>query len=200
MSASKNSYIFSVALLLGFFLPEGAVSNVIQGILPFVLFSLLINKRTFSVNKILLIFVVVIIISFIINSIVLSGDISLKSCSRLLSFVLIFITFPFTSAIEIPIKVLYFAVLFILFSQVAYVINISFLVKFFDGVYPYTGDKLGSSSDFLLSGAGDINFVVNRRYGGLFHNPNQCSRYISALMVVFLIQTKNKKEMIFKVT
>ncbi|HBY68438.1 MAG TPA: hypothetical protein DEG69_12190, partial [Flavobacteriaceae bacterium] len=60
----------------------------------------------------------------------------------------------------------------------------------FDRIYPYEGSVKGFSSDFLLSGSGNMDFVQTRRYGGLYHNPNQAVRYVSVILAIFLIEVK----------
>jgi hypothetical protein len=114
-----------------------------------------------------------------------------KDLARLFLFVSLFALFPFVLKVKISHKILYFTLIYIVVSQFAYVLNIGFLVNFYNSLYPYTGDVRGFTSDFLIQNAGDINLIVNRRYGGLFHNPNQLVRFVSLLLAVILIENKN---------
>src|SRR5690606_9705534 len=123
-------------------------------------------------SKVLIVFFAVILSSLILNVIFFDSNISWKSILRLLSFGFLFLLFPFSTYVKLPLSVLFCSLIFILVSQVAYAYGISPLVQFFDNFYPYTGDQRGFQSEFLLSGAGDIDFMTNRRYGGLYHNPN----------------------------
>jgi len=180
--------LFSSALLLGLFTPEGTVGNLILGLLPLVLFFFLVDKRQIYPDKYFIIFFAIIICSLASNVIFFDSVVSWKPILRLFSFGLLFLLFPFCGYVKTPVFVIFLSLLFILLSLVAYAYGISPLVSFFDTVYTYTGDQRGFQSDYLLSGAGDVDFITNRRYGGLYHNPNQCVRYVCLLLIIFLIE------------
>lgn len=184
-----------MALFLGLFLPhDNIVCEIIHAILPVLLIIIFNNERQYMHRpRIMLFLVAIIILSFILN--VLMGNvIETKDIYRLFSYIFLFGLFPYVSKNTfISNKILYATAIIILTSQIAYVFNISFLVSFFDKLYPYTGETRSFSSEYLLQGAGNIDFIVNRRYGGLYHNPNQLVRFLSLILIVFYIENKTNK-------
>jgi hypothetical protein len=196
MKIKKNSWgntLVQLIILLGFFLPHNNfIFQSIHAVLPLILFLAFYNQlriqRTFKLINYIITFII--IISYTVN-VFLGNWIELKDFARLLSFVLLFGLFPFYPQIPISNRLLYFSLLFIFLSQIAYVFNFNILVNFYDRFYPYTGELRGFSSEFILQSAGHINSIVHRRYGGLYHNPNQAVRYITLLLAVFLIENKN---------
>lgn len=185
----KNS-LFLLIFLLGLLLPDNNISYLIIGFSPILLFLSKTDKAEFQFDKNLLFFFTIITISFIATSISTEG-LELKSVTRYFSFSVLFLLFPFSPSLVIPNKVLYFALVIIVLSQLSFVVGLSQIVSLIDTIYPYQGDKLGYDSQYLLGGAGDLDFVKNRRYGGIYRNPNQAVRYISLLFIVYLIENKN---------
>lgn len=191
----KGNILFIVVFLFGLLLPDNNISYIIIGASPIVLFLSLKNKSQFKPDKNLLAFFAIISISFIFTAFTDYG-LETKQVLRYFSFSAIILLFPFCPKIRIPNWVLYFALIYIVLSQLAFSIGISSIVSFIDVYYPYQGDKLGYNSEYLLSGAGDIDFILNRRYGGIYRNPNQAVRYVTFLFIVFLIE--NEKLNLFK--
>jgi len=193
----NQSLLFHIALLAGLFLPTNNISYIIQGVLPFVLYVYYRPVHSLNIKRYSLFIIIIMIISFILN--LLINNVSNSGTLRLISFILLFGLFPFTKPIKISNVIIYISLVYIILSQVAYVLGINSLISYFDSLYPYTGDKLGYQTEFLLRSAGDIESIVNRRYGGLYHNPNQCVRYVTLLLVVFLINSKEKIKLIKKI-
>jgi hypothetical protein len=191
LKVKNKEIIFNTALVLGFFMPLTSImAQLINGLLPLILFVLLVDKKKITLNKYAIVFFATIYISFTIN--IFIGDIiTNKSIMRIFSFALLFLLFPFTSYVRVHNMILYGILLFIFLSQIAYVQGIGPLVSFFDFYFPYEGDRVGFSSDYLLQSAGDLDSIVNRRYGGLYHNPNQAVRYVSVVLTLFLIENKS---------
>src|SRR5690606_26563433 len=142
-------------------------------------------------NRFSILIACVITISFLANAI-MGSDLSSKSVLRLFTFLSLFLLFPFVEGFKILNWVLYFCLIYLLLSQLAYIVGISPLINYFSTFYPYTGELRAYTSDFLSSGSGDIEFVMNRRYGGIYHNPNQLMRYISLLLLIFLIENRSR--------
>lgn len=197
MKEKRHSILLHIAILLGLFLPDWNYSNAIQGIFPLILFIFLKLKGHFFFNKNSILVLIVFMFSFLVN--VLYNNINIESFLRLLSFILLFGLFPFTKPIKISKVVLYLSLLFIFFSQIAYSFGIHSFINFFDNIYPYTGDKLIYQTDFLLKSANGFDSMINRRYGGLYHNPNQCVRYVSLIFIVFLIESKKSNNYLIKI-
>ncbi|TYB69458.1 hypothetical protein ES676_13985 [Bizionia saleffrena] len=192
-NTNKHKALFYIILLLSFFMPHSSViGQSIAGVLPFVLFIISWRYRRFKLNNYSLAILLIIITSFTIN--VIAGEINeFKDFFRLLSFCSLFLLFPFTHYFKVPLVLLYIALGFIFISQIAYAVGVNPLVVFFDTYFPYEGETVGFTSDFLQKGAGEIDFVTKRRYGGIYHNPNQAVKYVSVLFLVYLIEAHKKK-------
>lgn len=181
--------LFSLSLLFGLLSPNSMVFYAIQGLLPLILFVFCINKKTFRFNKYALFFLLIITGSFLYNTFN-NAILDYKTVFRFFSFVFLFLLFPFAPSTPIPKWILYSGLSVIIISQLAFSFGIIPIVSFIDKFYPYEGETLGYSSDYLLGGAGNIDFITNRRYGGIFRNPNQAVRYVTLLLIVFLIEAK----------
>ena len=60
-----------------------------------------------------------------------------------------------------------------------------------DYLYPYTGALDSESTEYLLEHSAEatsISELQNIRFGGLFHNSNQCMKYISLCSVIFVVE------------
>ena len=192
LAENKKTFIFSIALYSGFFLPHNkALGLVVSGLLPVLLFIMLVNKKRFKLNKFAAFFVLVIYTSFIVN-VFIGDNIETKSLLRILSLSFLFGLFPFCDNVKIPNNILYIILGGILLSQLAFTFGISSIVSLIDSLYPYEGDLSNQITDNILSGAGDIDFIINRRYGGIYRNSNQLARYVSVLFLVYLIENRKK--------
>lgn len=189
----KLFYLFNLSILLGLFLPHNNFYfQTVHSLLPLILYvSFFKYNKLKSNRRLTVLFVITVILSFSLN-VFITNKIEIKDIARMFSLVILFGLFPFMPSTQVSNKILYVSLLFIFLSQIAYVLNIGFLVGFFDRYYPYNGDVRGFSSEFLIQSSRDIESIVNRRYGGLYHNPNQAVRYITLLLSVFLIENKNK--------
>lgn len=191
-SENKRTAVFSFALILGFFLPHNnIVGLIISGLLPLLLFVLLVDKKSFKLNKFTTVFILVIYLSFILN-VFIGDNIEAKSLLRILNLTLLFMLFPFCENVRIPNNTLYIILGVILLSQLAFSFGILSIVNLIDRFYPYEGDVSVWQTEFFIEGAGDIDVILNKRYGGIYRNSNQLSRYVSILFVVFLIENRRK--------
>jgi len=141
----------------------------------------------YSYKIALLPFLLVFFISFSKNI----GGVSLSNDKDMLMniyLMLLLLLFPFSKAIKPMHPYVYiFSIGYLFISQLSYAFNIPFVVDYFEMFYKYQGDQLGYQSEFLLSGAGDLDFTKYRRYGGLFHNPNQAMKYMTLLYLGALL-------------
>ncbi|MBP8987827.1 MAG: hypothetical protein KBG92_08490 [Spirochaetes bacterium] len=191
LANNSKHWLLDISILLGLFLPHSNfVFQIIHSLLPLFLYVVYYKYIGFPGKfKSNIVFVVIILFSFSINAIA-GNNIELKDVARLFSFLILFSLFPFIHSVKISNLILYVSLLFIFFSQIAYVLNISLLVSFFDRFYPYSGEVRGFSSEFLLQSSRDIESIVHRRYGGLYHNPNQAVRFVTLLLSVFLLENR----------
>lgn len=191
LANNSKHWLLDISILLGLFLPHSNfVFQIIHSLLPLFLYVVYYKYIGFPGKfKSNIVFVVIILFSFSINAIA-GNNIELKDVARLFSFLILFSLFPFIHSVKISNLILYVSLLFIFLSQIAYVLNISLLVSFFDRFYPYSGEVRGFSSEFLLQSSRDIESIVHRRYGGLYHNPNQAVRFVTLLLSVFLLENR----------
>lgn len=195
-----NQIFFSAALMIGLFVPSATWGNLLLGILPLILYFKTkgknkdpkINHYHGGFRKFLVLLIIIFFISFLINFFILPSSVTDQSILRFFSLTIIFLVFPYVYNLEISLRVIYISFGIILLSQIAYAWNVSFLVNIFDELYPYTGDRLGYTTDFLISDSGTLQNVANKRYGGLYHNPNITMTYVTVLFAIFLIETRKK--------
>lgn len=138
--------------------------------------------------------VLVFLLSFFYNSIF--QNISTTSMLRVLTLSEMLLFFPFVRNIKIRNTYLYFALLFILFSQLSYHFNISFLINFIDKYYPVDEEYYWLQSDFLIRYSSETSLFSTVRNGGIFRNANQCMRYVSLIVSIFVIENINKSRFV----
>lgn len=192
LSKRSKSIIFSFAILIGFLLPHSnIVFQSIQSLTPIIL-SFIFYKKNIKFLNFWIIFSIIFILALSFSyNIILNETIGVKEVFRFFSILVLFLLFPYIPDIDIPIPLLYIIILIIFLSQIAYVLNLQVLIFIFDAIYPYEGDVVSFSSEFLLQSSNNSDLIVHRRYGGLFHNPNQAVKYVTLLLAVFLIENKN---------
>ncbi len=97
--------------------------------------------------------------------------------------------FPISGNFKIYSNTLIICLSIIVISQIAYILNIPFVVNLINIFYP--DDIYSLKSEYLLSNSS--NGFLNMRYGGLFRNPNHCGRIVSLLYAIYLIDIKKSK-------
>ncbi|MCT4597317.1 MAG: hypothetical protein N4A50_05500 [Vallitalea sp.] len=178
---SKN--LTNLVLILGLFLPaNNTVSLLLNALLPIILLfgTPLFDKYRFElISKII---VLVLIISFLGNYLFLHYHYNFKSIARGVNLVLLFSLFPLNT-FRLSNKVLLCSILFILFSQLSFVFNFKSFLEIIDTFYPYTGTEVYYTTKFITTSAS--------RFGGIYRNPNQCSRYVSFLFMTYMINKRS---------
>ena len=189
---SRESHLLGVIFVVAILLPHVGLLYLINPIL-----LLYLGIRYFSsknVSPLQWAMIALITVSIIIN--LLSGvNISSKSLIRTLYIIGILLFFPFCKEIKIPNIYIYATASIILLSQLCYVLNIDFLIDLFNVIYPYTGNIESESVDYLVEQSQEAENLLDFesiRYGGLFHNSNQCMKYMSLCTVAFLLENREK--------
>ena len=136
-----------------------------------------------------LIVVIPVFLSMLINIQVASQKAFLSAFTILLYF----LCFPFVGKVRLHIIYLYICLGYIVVSQLVYLLGIPILTNFFDTAYPISEDDLNYFQHMQSSISYDV--IFNYRLGGLYHNANQCAKYICMLMAFFLVTNQNKKNM-----
>lgn len=187
-SKSNNRYnhILGVIFLIGLFLPHNGLLLLVNPLL--VLFLAFYKRQPKMPNNLQFLIAVTMIISLLINI----DDISFHSAMRFLSILELILFFPFGKNSKIPNVYFYSSIIFIFLSQIAYMENISFMIRILDTIYRPETDLYIYQSDYLIENAAILN-VYNSRFGGLYHNPNLASMYLSFIAITYLIENHRVK-------
>lgn len=187
ISTSREEHILSIVFLIALFLPH--TSEVLLLVNPIICILLSYyyaksNKFKSDMSKYLLLGCIA--FSLIINTII--GSPSTKSIISACYFFLILLMFPFVSDVRIRNTYIYIALLYIVVSQITMVIHVPAISDFFEVAYPLSEESEGYYQ-YVLSNATSDNFS-GFRLAGLFRNPNQCSKYVTLITVVFLLDSR----------
>ena len=186
-NTGKRKHILGICLLVGLFLPH--IATPLLMVNPIMCLYLFFTEKRAqlprSIKLLRIIFCAIIVVStaFSINN---GMHDSSKYILMGVNLLLLMLCFPFVGGKTIP-KVYYFISLgFIILSQIVYLIGIESLELLYDYLYPVTGVNETRLFNYMKE---NITFggIFNFRLGGLFHNPNQASRYITALVALFLV-------------
>lgn len=187
-----DEHIIGVIFLMAVLLPHTGVLYLIN---PLLLLFLALRYSSRIKSPIQEMLVIIVVVSLAWN--VLAGvEITSKSFIRAVYICELFLFFPFCKSIRIPNLYLYSVSGIILLSQLSTVLNVGPLITLFDTVYPPNGEFEWQTSDYLVSHAQDADSLSDLqkiRFGGLFHNANQCMKYMSLCFIVFLIENFSNK-------
>jgi len=196
----KDGHIIGIILTLSILLPHVSVLYLFN---PIILIYLALKySKIKRINYLQISMIILIFISFIWN-LLYGVELSNKSLLRAFYISELILFFPFVSNIRIPNSYLYLIISVILMSQLSYILNVGFLINLFNSIYPYTGEELYYTSSYLIEKSSTISSISDFgliRYGGLFYNSNVCMKYVSLILIVFVIENKGvyfKKHMIF---
>lgn len=169
------------------FYPPLGMFNLIN---PLLLFYFVVRYYKFNKSKrrsvLPLFFFLLIVLSFTLNASANPTAINFVSVSQAIMISLILVFFPLIPNFKLYDLTVFVCTLYLLFSQICYSLNISYFISFFDTFYPYEGSIISYSSDYLQSQTELLE--SNLRLGGLFHNPNHCSRIYTFLLAIFTIE------------
>jgi len=189
---SWQEHLVGISILLAFLLPHTSMQFQLVNPLLF-LFLLYSFWKSRTWQPIVLLVLVPVILSILFNF----QNASLKAFQSTFTILLYFACFPFVGPIRIRKFYLIFCLAYIFISQIVYLLGIPSLTAFYDMVYPISEDDL-SYYGHIQNSIGYSN-VFNFRLGGIYHNPNQCARYLTMLMAFFLSvnHPKNVREVIY---
>ena len=105
---------------------------------------------------------------------------------------LYFACFPFVGKVQVRNTYLYVCLAYIFISQIVYLLGIPGLTAFFDRLYPITDELMQHKYDNIQSNIG-YGTMLDFRLGGIYHNSNHCSKYLTMLMAFFLSLNYSKK-------
>lgn len=182
----RLSHFVGIGLVLGFLLPHTSTLFMLANPLFCLLYQF--YKQNQFVYKYNWIVCVPVLMALLIN---MPLGVSVKSMMSGIILLLYFLCFPMVKETKVPILYFYVILSVIVLTQLAYVLKISFIIRFLDTYYPI------SIEDAMYYGWLRNNVtmgnIMHFRLGGLYRNPNQCSRSLTFLMASFLILNKDKR-------
>lgn len=187
----RVSTLLGWGIIIGFILPHSSPLLYMVNPLLCVLFWLLKgDKRIFRISALV---IIPLLISLLTN---LLQTASLKPILLCITIMMYTALFPFADR-EVSVKPVFFYVtlLIIMVSQIAYILDISFITNWLDTLYPIEGVREGMYSHMRRNIT--LENMINYRLGGLYRNPNDCARSITLLLASFLILFRDKKSVPF---
>lgn len=186
-STSREEHVLSIVFLIALFLPH--TSNLLLIVNPVICILLSyhyakIKKFRNDTTKYLLLGSIA--FSIMINT--LMGAPSAKSIIAACNLFLVLLLFPFVADIRIRNTYVYVALIYIIISQITMVIHVPAISDLFEIAYPLSEESEGYYQ-YVLSNASSNN-ISGFRLAGLFRNPNQCSKYVTLITAVFLLDSK----------
>lgn len=184
LEVTRMSHFVGIGLVLGFLLPHTSTFFLLVNPLLCVFYQLYKQNRVFyKKNWIVL---APILLTLLIN---LPQGVSSKSIMLCFTILLYFFCFPMVGRVKIPNGYFYFILSFVLLSQVAYAFDITFMENILNTYYPISEEDAAA---IYQQSTVNANNLLDFRLGGLFHNANQCARYITFLLASFLILNYKK--------
>lgn len=183
LEMTRMSHFVGIGLVLGFLLPHTSIFLFVNPLLCLFYQCFKQNRALYKYNWIV---VVPIMLTLLIN---LPQDVTIKSIMACFTILLYFFCFPMVTEVKIPNGYFYFILSFIVLTQLAYVLNISVLMNIMNTYYP-----ISEEDKALLHMQSTITYenMMNFRMGGLYHNPNHCSRSLTMLLACFLVLNSEK--------
>lgn len=180
--------LVGITLVVSVLLPHVAALYIVN---PLLLLYLAFKYPRSGQLSILQILMVLLIICSLVWNMFYGIPIDSKSMIRGVYIIELLIFFPYIGNVNFRNIYIYIIVSVILLSQLAYVYGLGSIIGIIDILYPYTGDVVSESTDYLLEHSADatsLSDLQNIRFGGLFHNSNQCMKYISMCAVIYAIE------------
>lgn len=172
------SHLVGIGIVLAFLIPHSSTALLLVNPLLCIFYKVFKQNRCGYKYNWIVIFPI--IISVLIN---LNQDISSKSLISTATILLYFFCFPLVGKVKIYNGYFYFVLGFIMVSQLAYAFDIHFMESILDSVYPLTEEEVAETYAKETVNASNI---LQFRLGGIYHNANQASKYISFLLAAFL--------------
>ena len=196
LSSSKEEHFLGVVFLIALFLPHTSTPLLlVNPLLCIVLSAYFAKIKKYRKDAVKYMLIGSIAISLLLNFVL--GAASSKSVLATCNLLLMLSFFPFVSDVRIRNVYIYIALTYIVVSQVTMFIHIPAVSDFYEIVYPISEESMGYYQYVLDSVTSDS--ISGFRLAGLFRNPNQCSKYVTLITAVFLLDsnTSLKKSLPF---
>lgn len=184
-SSPAMEHLVGIGLLLAFLLPHtSTLFLMVNPLLCVALVFLSSGRKNINFYWVVLI---PLALSLAFN---IAGDIALKSLLSWVTIAMYFTLFPFVGPVKVRNSYLTICLIFIILSQLVYLLDIGFLTSFIDTYYPISENDM----NFYSHMRNNISYenMTNYRLGGLYRNPNQCARYLTFLLALYLVSNRQK--------
>lgn len=185
ISLRFRTLIVHIFLFLAFFLPIYSWSQYLLVLIPFFLYVTVSDKKLYiGWNYIVLL---CLFLSLLFNSFWLIPE-NFKSLYKVFNLCVLLSLFPFFKYNDIYIRRWFVVTMIciVIFTQIVWVLGLQPIIKLLDNIYPATVSYGQIGVDLSLN--------IGGRYGGVFHNPNDCSRNITILTAMyFVLSGRNKR-------
>ena len=180
-----QQHLLGIAILVAFLLPHSSTLFLLMN--PILCLLMVAMNRNRLWSSYVMIVVVPIVVSMMFNM----GVASQKAFMSTFTILLYFSLFPFVGQSRVRNIYLYICLGYIFISQLVYLLGIPFLTSFFDQFYPVSEDYM-ESDEYKRN---NITYLTmfDYRLGGLYHNSNQCSKYLTALLAFFLVNNQGQR-------
>lgn len=188
---TQDQHLLGLCMLAGLFFPHFYTPLMLINPLMCVFLAYYYRNKVSRKPYSMMVFFVCSVILISVMAAVASGyHASSKYLLTAVSILLMFVLFPFAGSTKIPRVYYYIAIGFILFSQLVYLFNLPFFEGLFDYFYPVRGsdERLVNYMKTHISYGSILDF----RLGGLFRNPNQAARFVTAITAVYLIDHRSE--------
>lgn len=174
-----------ISVIVSFIIPH--TSTLLLLVNPLLCLFLFIKKKSKSILLFSFIPVMAIIVSLLLN---VSGEAGFKAVLSSATIILYILTFPFVENTNLRNIYIYICFGLIFISQICYMFQIGWAIQMLETFYPISwGERMITYANEHVT----ISNYSNFRLGGLYHNPNQCAKYISLLLAIYLVNNKNKR-------
>lgn len=179
-----KEHFLGLAVVLAFLLPHTGILFLLVNPLLCLLFILQSSGR--RLLNIVLIPLVPISIATILNL----EMAQMKALQSTATIMLYFACFPLVGNLRMRNGYLYFIFGIIFLSQIVYLFGLTYIGHLLDQIYPISEGDM-AAIEYARNHATFAN-MFDYRYGGLYHNANQCSKYITMLLAFFLINNRDE--------
>lgn len=188
-----KNLVYNFLILICFLAPQ---TNFIYSIsiFTFIVLSVNMNKFSFSNERQLILkilkvgFSFILLLSFTSSQLKYGFEISNDILKPFILLILIYFSKIYHSRLYVKVEILFIILFLLTISQLAYIFNLELLKHFIDSYFYFDESKMISTHRSIY----DVT-SFNIRSGGIYRNPNQMSKFINLLSVIFLVSSKNYK-------
>ena len=185
ISENRVSHLFGIGVILAFILPHTNVGFLLINPL-LCLFYKNISGYGVRYSKAFIV-IIPLFLSLLLN---LTQTLSLKSIVMVITMLMYYYTFPMVWNVRLPRRYLYFCLLFILISQLAYLFQMPYMKDILDLLYPISQNDVYGTA--YIQNNASLDTIFDYRMGGLYRNANLCAMSLSILLSIFLVLNADK--------